>query len=160
MRYDFVPPQSWSRRPFPPPGRGIYLRSPVVTSAGKVDPGAASILLFDAVSAEGTLEAHLATFVERGCAGVKIVKTSRPASIKAGTFAALRVDVVVQIQVERKMQEETRIFVLADAGSDRLPITFLATARAPAAYAEDFAALLATIAGLPLVAPPFASYLE
>jgi hypothetical protein len=160
MRYDFVPPTGWTRHPFPPPGRGIYLRAPQQRGAGKAAPDAASILLFDAVLPEGTMEKQLEAFVTRGCEGTKSAKPGRPQAVQAGSLPALRTDVTCQVVVDGKTMEETRCFVLVDAGQHRLPLTYLATSKAPSTFAQAFTALLSTIAPLSPMAPPYTAYLE
>lgn len=144
MRYSFTTPPGWSRSPFPPPQRGVYLRAPVSTPS----PEGASILLFDAVAAQGTLDEHLASVAKEGCEGAKIGKSSKPAPVKAGPYQGLTVTVSVQVQAEGRARDEVRIFALLDAGADRLPLAFVGGAKSLPVHQEAWESLLASVGPL------------
>src|SRR5437762_2982490 len=119
MKYSFNTPQGWSRSPFPPPQRGVYLRAPVPTPS----PDGASILLFDAVGAVGTLEEHLASFMKQGCEAAKVGKVGKPTPFRTRAFSGLSVSVAVGVPAPVK--DEIRIFYLVDCGAERLPIAYV-----------------------------------
>jgi hypothetical protein len=147
MRYAFTTPKGWSRSPFPPPQRGVYLRAPVSTPS----PESASILLFDVVAPAGTMEEHLAQLVKQGCEGAKVVKTSKPAAIKTVSFPGLTMTAQVQVPgAGRSSREEIRIFTLVDAGADRLPVAFIGGPRSMPMHKEPFETLIRSISPLSL----------
>src|SRR6266508_450967 len=139
MTYSFATPQGWSRSPFPPPQRGVYLRAPVVTPS----PEAASILLFDAVAAAGTMDEHLASFVKQGCESAKIAKHGKPGAFKTRAFSGVAQSLVVQVPAP--MKEEVRIFYLVDCGSERLPVAFVGGSKALAKHQASLDALIQSI---------------
>jgi hypothetical protein len=155
MRYAFDTPKGWSRSPFPPPQRGVYLRAPVSTPS----PEGASILLFDAVAAAGSMEEHLAAVVKQGCEGAKVVKSGKPASLRTAAFPALAVTVQTQVGSGRAAREETRVFVLVDAGAERLPVAFIGGPRS-STYRATFDALVASIAPLSLAPELYSRWAE
>jgi hypothetical protein len=155
MRYAFETPRGWSRSPFPPPQRGVYLRAPVSTPS----PEGASILLFDAVAPSGTMEEQLAGLVKQGCEGAKVGKGTKPAPVKTRGFPALSVTVHTQVGAGRGAREETRIFVLVDAGSERLPVAFIGGPKSTA-YREAFDALVASIGPLALAPELYSRWAE
>jgi hypothetical protein len=150
MRYSFAPPEGWSRSPFPPPQRGVYLRAPVPLAS----PDSASILLFEALAPQGTLEEQLAAMVKQGCEGVKVAKSGKPEAKKTRSFKAIGVQVVVEVPAEKRTREEQRVFVLVETGEDRLPVAFVGGAKALATHQKAFDALLGSIGHL-LVEPSF-----
>jgi len=146
MKYAFTPPSGWSRSPFPPPQRGVYLRAPIPAPS----PESASILLFEAVAPAGTLEEQLVTLAKQGCDGVKIAKSGKPAAVKTRSFAASAMSMVVEVPTEKKPREELRVFVLVQTDGDRLPVAFIGGARSLPVHQKAFDDLLGSIGDLVL----------
>jgi hypothetical protein len=144
MRYSFATPRGWSRSPFPPPQRGVYLRAPVSTPS----PEGASILLFDAVAPQGTLEEHLSILVKEGTEGAKVGKTGKPSPIRTTHYAGLAVTVTVSVTSGGRARDEIRVFALVDAGGDRLPIALVGGAKALPRHQEAWEGVLASIGPL------------
>lgn len=143
MRYTFMPPPGWSRVPFPPPHVGVYLRAPVPPG-----PDSASILLFDAVVAAGSLADHLDAFVKQLTEGVK-TKVQKPASLRSAAYGGLWVQLTAQVTgANGKSREEGRAYVLFDAGQERLPIAFVGGPKALASHQKTFDALLQSVGPL------------
>jgi hypothetical protein len=146
MRVRFTAPSGWIRQAFPPPQRGVYLRAPV--AAGSAD--SASILLLDAVVANGKLEEQLGSFVDDGCRdGTPGGKgKAAPFKSKAGPGASIAVTVKFGSGgfFKGAAREEQRIFAVVDAGERRLPLVFLGAPKAPRA---PFDALLGSIEPMP-----------
>jgi hypothetical protein len=155
MRYAFTTPPGWSRSPFPPPQRGVYLRAPVATPS----PEGASILLFDAVAPAGTLEEQLAEIAQQSCEGAKITRRGQPAPVKTAGFGGVTVSVGVE-PPEGGREGELRIFFLIDAGSERLPVVFIGGARALPRHQEALDLLIGSIAPLTLAPELYSRFAE
>lgn len=157
MRYSFTTPPGWSRSPFPPPQRGVYLRAPTPTPS----PEGASILLFDAVAAHGSLEDHLAEIVSEGCEGLKVVKQGKPVALKT-TFPTLMVSITVTVPASQgtRARDEQRIFALVDAGSERLPVAFIGGAKSLPMYQGALESLLGSIGPLAVHAELYRRWVE
>jgi len=152
MRYAFTVPDGWSRSPFPPPQQGIYLRAPVTTPS----PEGASILLLDAVAPAGSLEDHLMAMVKQGCEGARIVKQGKPAPVTTAGYRGLR----VQVSAQAAGVEEIRVFVLIDAGDERLPLAFVGGEKSLPMHQEALDAVIASIGPLELPRELYRSWTE
>jgi hypothetical protein len=147
MRFAFAPPPGWTRAPFPPPQRGVYLRAPITNPSAE----SASILLFEEVGPVGTLEQQLAALVEEGCQGAKAGRPSKPTPVRTRGFPALAQSVALAVPGPPK-HDEIRVFVLVDCGAERLPIVFVGGAKALPAHQAALDGLIGSIG--PLVAAP------
>ena len=156
MRYAFDTPKGWSRSPFPPPQRGVYLRAPVSTPS----PEGASILLFDAVAPAGSMEEHLAAIVKQGCEGAKVMKSGKPAPLRTAAYRAQSVTLQAQVGSGRAAREEVRIFVLVDTGAERLPVAYIGGVKSVPVYKAAFDALVASIAPLELAPELYSRWAE
>jgi hypothetical protein len=153
MRYAYTVPAGWSRSPFPPPQQGIYLRAPVSTPS----PEGASILLLDAVAPAGSLEDHLQAMVEQGCEGARIMRTGKPSPVTTTAgYRGLR----VQLTARSEGREEIRVFVLVDAGPERLPLAFVGGARSLPLHEAALDGLIASIGPLELPRELYRSWTE
>ncbi len=151
MRYSFTTPAGWSRSPFPPPQRGVYLRAPSDTPS----PEGASVLLFDAVAPAGSLEEHLQTIIEHTCEstpGLKITKRGKPAPIETTGYTGLSIALTVQIPEGRRTRDELRVYYLIEAGDERLPVTFVGGPKSLGAHQQALDTLISSIG--PLVLAP------
>ncbi len=148
MRYSFTPPDGWSRSPFPPPQRGVYLRAPIASPS----PESASILLFEAVAPTGSLEEQLAAFAKESCAGFKVAKAGKPHPVKTRSFPAVGVELVVDVPTGGKpaTREEHRVFVLVATDTERLPIAFVGGAKSLPLHQKALDGLLGSIGHLVL----------
>ena len=152
MRYAYTVPAGWSRSPFPPPQQGIYLRAPVSTPS----PEGASILLLDAVAPAGSLEEHLMAMVKQGCDGARIVKTGKPSPVTTAGYRGVR----IQVSAEAEGREEIRVFVLVDAGQERLPLAFVGGAKSLPMHQEALDGVIASIGPLELPRELYRSWTE
>jgi hypothetical protein len=148
MKYTFTTPPGWSRSPFPPPQRGVYLRAPVATASAD----SASILLFDAVAPAGSLDEQLAEIVKQSCDGAKITRQEKPAPVKTVGYAGIHVSASVQVPGAGRGRDELRVFYLIDAGTERLPVAFIGGPRALPAHQAALDTLVGSIG--PLVLAP------
>jgi hypothetical protein len=153
MRYAFAPPDGWTRSPFPPPQRGVYLRAPVPAPSAE----SASILLFEAVTASGTLEEQLAAFAKQGCEGAKVTKTGKPQALRTRSFPAATLALSVEISRGR---DELRTFFLVDAAAERLPLAFIGGARSLPLYKPALDELVASIGDLVLDSHFYSRWVE
>jgi hypothetical protein len=155
MRYAFTPPAGWSRAPFPPPQRGIYLRAPVPSPSAE----SASILLFEEVAPAGSLEQQLGKIVDDSCQGVKVGKTGKPTPVKTRSFPALAQSLSVTVAGPPK-HDELRVFVLVEVGGTRLPIAFIGGAKSLPAHQAALDGLLASIGELQIAAGLYTRFVE
>jgi hypothetical protein len=144
MRYSFIPPARWSRSPFPPPQRGVYLRAPVATPSAE----SASILLFEALAPVGTLEDHLAAMVKETCAGLKVGKSGKPEPKKTRSFRALAQSLSLQVPATPKPRDELRVLVLVEADDERLPVAFIGASKSLPVHQAALDDLIASIGRL------------
>ena len=156
MRYTFTPPPGWSRAPFPPPQRGVYLRAPVPTPAAD----SASILLFEEVTPIGTLEQQLAQIVQEGCQPGKITKSGKPAPVKTRSFPALSQSVAVTVPGSPRARDELRVFVLVEGGSERLPVMFIGGPKSLPAHQAALEALIASITTIQIAPGLYTRFVE
>ena len=158
MRFTFNSPPGWSRSPFPPPQRGVYLRSPTNTPS----PESASILLFDAVAADGTLEEHLTALVKQSCDGLKIGKTGKPVAVNAHSYRGLSITLTLSVPPAGggRARDEIRVYILIDAGHERLPITFIGGARSLPQHQAALDSLVGSVSALNLGAELYSRWTE
>ncbi len=155
MRYAFDTPTGWSRSPFPPPQRGVYLRAPVSTPSEE----SASLLLFDALAPAGTLEEQLEALVKQGSDGVKLERSGRPSPVRTAAYPGLSLSLSVQVD-GAPARDELRVFILIDAGSERLPVAFIGGPRSLPLPQPALDAVLASIGPLDLAPELYGSWIE
>jgi hypothetical protein len=156
MRYSFEPPPGWIRAPFPPPQRGIYLRAPIPTPSAE----SASILLFEAVTPAGSLEAQLGALVQQACEGAKSSKVGKVAPVRTRSFPALGVPATLQVPTDGRAREEQRFFALVDTVTERLPVIFVGGAKSLPFHQKTLDALIGSIGHLLLEASFYMRWVE
>ncbi len=155
MRYAFDTPTGWSRSPFPAPQRGVYLRAAVSPPSEE----SASILLFDVVAPAGTLEEQLEALVAQGIDGVKLEKRGRPSPLRTAAYPGLSLSVSVQV-TGAPARHELRVFILVDAGSERLPVAFIGGPRSLPLHQAALDQVLASIGPLDPGSELYGSWIE
>lgn len=117
MRFQFEIPPGWSKAPFPPPGRGIYLRAGSLALDER-----AAVLLLAAVAPIASLEAQLELIVQQSCGDADVLERDESYPVQNPSFSGRMLNLRIR---QRNGREEIRAVTLLDAGTVRLPIVFL-----------------------------------
>lgn len=145
MHYDFSAPPSWRTEWLPGGGRGLVLQAPVERDT----PERAAIYLLDPLVPAGTLAEQLAQAVQRSLTRQEVVKKGAPQPVEGAAYPGLlipmRVRVNVEVGGEIEQQDEGRLYVMLDAGTDRLLVVFTGGPKALPLHHAAFEAFLRSI---------------